>query len=82
MVWITHPETGGTVEVLRDALPIYRQAGWDLLPDKEVKKAARQELADAAAAERAMTEAGLAALPPEQRPADTTDATQAEGKAE
>lgn len=35
MVWITHPGTGGVAEVPKEALPMYRQSGWDTLPAAE-----------------------------------------------
>jgi hypothetical protein len=51
-VWIKHPETGGVVEVPRDALAMYRQSGWDVLTDEEIaerEKAAADEAAAAGA---------------------------------
>jgi uncharacterized membrane protein len=61
-VWITHPETGGVVEVDEAAVPMYRQSGWDLLPEKDVAKRAKAAADEAAADEARMVELGRVAL--------------------
>jgi hypothetical protein len=84
-VWITHPGTGGVVEVPEEALPQYRQSGWDVMPEKEVERRAKAAADEAAAAEAAMVEAGKVALgqvpppptaepPPEVSEVEVTDA--------
>jgi hypothetical protein len=61
-VWIKHPETGGVVEVPRDALAMYRQSGWDLLTDEEIAEREQAAANEVAAAERAMQEGAALAL--------------------
>jgi len=75
-------DTGAEAEVPESALPILRASNWDVVPDKEAEMAALDALQAAAEADRAMTEAGLAAVPPELRPEEPTVATQAEREAE
>jgi hypothetical protein len=61
-VWIKHAETGGVVEVPRDALAMYRQSGWDVLTDEEIAEREKAAADEAAAAEWAMQEQAAAAL--------------------
>lgn len=68
MIHVRHAGTDAVAEVPESALPILRQSGWDVLPDEDTEARAQQVLDDAAAADRAMREAGLAAIPPEDRP--------------
>lgn len=81
-VRVRNLDTGAEADVPESALPILRASNWDLVPDKEADQAALDALEAAADADRAMTEAGLAAVPPELRPEDHTVATQAEREAE
>lgn len=71
-VWITHSGTGGVAEVPADALPMYRQSGWDVLPkaDRDARdQAAADEIAAAEAdmvtKARAAREQGPPQPPPE-----------------
>jgi hypothetical protein len=61
-VWITHPVTGGVVEVPAEGLPMYRQSGWELLPDKELAKREKAAAAETTAAEKAMAQSAAVAL--------------------
>jgi hypothetical protein len=66
-IWIRHPETKAVVEVPEPTLPIYRQSGWDLLPEKDLADMQRREADDAAAVEQALRDAAEragATLPP------------------
>lgn len=77
-MWIRHPDTGGQAEVPEEALPIYRQSGWEPMPKKavaELEKAAADELAAAEQSMRAAAEAG--ALTPDVAAADPAPAPEA-----
>lgn len=66
-IWIRHPETKAVVEVPEPTLPIYRQSGWDLLPEKDLADMQRREAEEAAALEQALRDAAEkagATLPP------------------
>jgi hypothetical protein len=83
MVRVRNADTGAEADVPESALPILRASNWDLVPKRDVDKADKAVRDEAAAADRAMREAGLAAIPPESRPVENTaDATQAERSAE
>lgn len=61
-IWIKHAETGGIVEVPRDALAMYRQSGWDVLTDEEIAGREQAAADEVAAAEYAMQEQAALAL--------------------
>jgi hypothetical protein len=69
-IWIKHPETGAVVEVPGAALPMYRQSGWDLLPDDDLDALERERVEELAAAERDMQEKADAALSAETGPGE------------
>lgn len=76
-IWISHPETGHVTEVPRDALPVYRQSGWDVLTDDEVGERAQAAAEEAAATEKAIQEQADKALgvsePPPSGQRQTTE---------
>lgn len=66
-IWIRHPDTKAVVEVPEPALPVYRQSGWEILPDKDLADMRRREVDEVAANEKAMRDAAEkagASLPP------------------
>ena len=50
-VWIKHPDLDDITEVPADALPTYRQSGWDEAPKKDVAAHHKQVADDQAATE-------------------------------
>jgi hypothetical protein len=78
-IWIRHPGTKAVVEVPEPTLPIYRQSGWDLLPDKDLADMQRREAEESAAIEQALRDAAEkagATLPPLPPPPAETGAAQ------
>ena len=55
-VWIKHSATEAVVEVPKDALPMYRQSGWDTVTKKELADREKTLADEAAAAEADMAE--------------------------
>lgn len=53
-LWIRHPLTGGTKEVPREALAIYRQSGWDAMSEADVSDMVAAEAAQHRADEQAL----------------------------
>lgn len=51
-IWIKHPVLDAVSEVPASALPQWRQAGWDLLPDDELAELKRTDAEASAAAEK------------------------------
>lgn len=67
-VWIRHGDTGAVVEVPAEALPMYRQSGWDTVPKKDLADRDAAAADEAAAAEAAMQEQARLALGQEPTP--------------
>lgn len=86
-VWIKHPDTGGVSEVPKDALPIYRQSGWQDLSDTEVEALLNERADEQAKAEQRLIRLGQQALgneppaPPEQSAAEPKSTTKSSTKA-
>lgn len=53
-VWIKHPHVEPISEVPTSALPQWRQAGWELVPDEELAERERAQAEERAAAEEWM----------------------------
>lgn len=68
-LWIRHPITKAIAQVPEAALPIYRQSGWDLLPDKDVDELHRAAAAEVVAAEQAMRNTATPTAPAGPEPA-------------
>lgn len=56
MVWIRHPATEAVVEVPKEALPMYRQSGWNTVPKKDLAEREKTLADEIAAAEADMEE--------------------------
>lgn len=61
-VWIQHPQTEGRAYVRKDAVPQYRQSGWDLLGDDEAQAHEQAQRDEQTTAEQRLVEQGKRAL--------------------
>lgn len=95
-MWVHHPVTDAKAEIPKDALPIYRQSGWEPMSDEDVAADAEAAEAQRRATEQAMLDASGAVKaadpavpdPPvdpapadDAAPADTTTKDAGKGRA-